>query len=357
MRQPKPSRRGKSEWGHKVAVMVPGIVIVAVVVGVLFLTPPKESANAIAIGKLSGDTQVQRCDDCTKITVGEESFPLKKEKGEAKSLRGYLLAKAESHPDSKKVELYNEDKQNRLFDVSFDISGSVLNLDKRDIERGASVKYSDFMFGKLKEYFLSAEGITPGDTIALRLYGPSLKDNACRQTLTIHYGYPQYEARYFYSVRLKDARVDIGKRLPSITTINKGDVTTNDRDVVFAQAEKFFRDGLQNDSVYCHNNTYIDQLFAQIAETDNKRYQSRHFVLLNDGAFMFHKTYVSPSDTTEVTALTKNALPLEDPLCLNTKDTFTALGLDSAGNLSYRGVLTRFFDKILAPCSVDIRTN
>ncbi|MSU74611.1 hypothetical protein EXS57_02420 [Candidatus Kaiserbacteria bacterium] len=340
------------------AIRVPGIVIVAVVVGVLvFSPPPEKSANVISIGKLSGDAQVQRCDNCTKITVGEESFPLKKERGEVKSLREYLFTQAESHPDPKMVELFNEEKQNRLFDISFDISGSVQNLDKRDTERGASVKYSDFMFGKLKEYLLSEDGITPGDTIALRLYGPALKDNACRQTLIIRYKNPQYEARYNYSIHLTKARVEIGKRLPSITTVDKGVVSTNDRDVVFAQAEKFFKDGLKNESVYCHNNTYIDQLFAQIAETNNEPYQSRHFVLLNDGSFMFHNTYVSPSDTTGVAALTKNAVPLDDPLCLNTKDTFTALGLDSEGNLSYRGVLTRFFSKILAPCSVDIRTN
>ena len=101
----------------------------------------------------------------------------------------------------------------------------------------------------------------------------------------------------------------------------------------------------------------MDQLLAQIAEADNKRYESRHFVLLNDGGFMFHDTYVSPDDTSGIAALTQSVGPLDDPLCLNPKDTFAALGLDSEGNLSYRGVLTRFFTKVLAPCAIDIRTN
>lgn len=351
------ARRSKSEWGSKLAVAGPGIVIVLVVMSVLVFSSPKETANAMAIGKLSSGAQVERCENCTKITVDKESFPLAKNRDEENSLRGRLLTQAESHPESKVVELYNEDKQNRLFDVSFDISGSVIDLDKSDVKKGASVVYSDFMFGKLKEYFTGVEGITPGDTIFLRLYGPSLKDNACRQTLTIHYSYPQYEARYAYSTHLKDARIDIGGRLSPITTIGKAEIITNDRNVIFARAEKFFKDGLKNESTYCHNNTYIDQLFGQITETDNKSYASRHFVLLNDGGFMFRHTYVSPDDTADIVELTKTATQLDNPLCLNSKDTFTALGLNSNGNLSYRGILTRFFEKVLAPCLIDIKTN
>ncbi|MBI2356108.1 MAG: zinc ribbon domain-containing protein [Candidatus Doudnabacteria bacterium] len=313
---------------------------------------------AIQIEALDDQSNVENCRDenCKYIKIGNETYPLAKLTEEPNSLRKHIvdLAKRFDGKDDTPLTLFNENKRNRHFDLSLDISGSVTSLDRQDLERGAQIKYSDVVFNKMQEYLTEDEPLSPGDVITVRLYGPAQQDNPCKETLTVNYTDPEYKAKFVYSNRDKTALVQIGERMPPAISQNGSVVTTNDADVVFKAIQEFYSKGLGNPSRYCHTDTFLDQLLTRVLDNSLDKYNNNHYVLVNDGAFSFGSSFVWPSDYRALENYNNGSRSFitENALCKSEKDTFAVIGVDFKGDLSYRNALEKFYKKILNPCTV-----
>lgn len=335
------------------------LLVLIAPIALLFIFPPEQSeANAIRIETLpSASWEVQSCEDCKIVKVDGHSFPLEKGVQDSTSLKKYLINLAQNYDGQKSatLALFDETKRNRYFDVSFDISGSVVELDNIGEARGAEIKYSDEVFEKVKQYL--KQELSPGDTIKVRLYGPAQRDNPCKGTLTLQYAEPEWEADFIYSVRRQIAVIKIGKLLPPNTTRDGAEITTNSLNVIFENMHRFYGEALSSENRWCHTDTFLDQHLIRILDDVEKRYTNHHYILTNDGEFSFSNTYITDREYALLGQYTSGGQSFltENVLCSGTGDTFTLIGMDYKGSLSYRQAVEDFFNKILVPCQVTFK--
>jgi len=231
-------------------------------------------------------------------------------------------------------------------------------LDRKDDLRSSGIKYSDEVINKLKLYLTEENKILPQDTIVVRLYGPSDRDNPCRKSLIIHYKSPKYSAEYLYSTRLKTASINVLDMLDYETKKDGNEYETNDIDNVFNIMHEFYTNGLNDKSYFCHSSTLLDKHLIKIYDEFSKQYSAHHYILANDGDFQIKNNIsVTNNDFSILNDYVNGSSKIlnSEKLCKNDKDTFTIIGMDYGGNLNYRETMNSFFETILSPCYITFK--
>jgi len=323
---------------------------------IILLTSSSEREDgSIRIEALTSENQdVRSCDEnCKQIVLGEKTYPLQKNLDDTTGLRSHLIDLAKQNDGLKQatITLFNEENSHDYFDISFDISGSVIGINNQDIVRGADVKYSDVVFEKIRDYLKSS--VNPGATISARLYGPALRDNPCNEVLNFYYDLPEREAEFLYSDRDKLAVIKIGNILPPKSSMESNRIVTNNLDEIIEKIGKFYDDALSNKNSWCHTDTYLDRHLAQVTDDKLDEYTGYHYILTNDGEFSFGNYFITVQNNLGLLKYINDSEPFltEDILCRSPEDTFVVVGMDYNGDLIYRKNIQNFFSKILSPCS------
>lgn len=322
---------------------------------ILLASPSEREDGSIRIEALTSENQdIRSCDEnCKQIVLGEKVYPLQKSLDDITGLRNHLIDLAKQNDGLKQatITLFNEEKLHDYFDISFDISGSVIGINNKDIARGADVKYSDVVFEKIRDYLKSS--VNPGATIRVRLYGPALRDNPCNEILNFYYDLPKREAKFAYSDRDKLAVIKIGNVLPPKASIESDRIVTNDLDEIIEKIGEFYDNALYNSNSWCHTNTYLDRHLAQVADDKLDEHTGYHYILTNDGEFSFGNYFITAQNNSGLLRYINTIEPFltENVLCRSSEDTFVVIGMDYNGNLIYRKNIQDFFSKILSPCS------
>src|SRR3989344_2927759 len=196
------------------------VFVLVVVVGVIsFLIFGGDKVSAYKVNIISkgspenGGTLLRSCENCKNVSIQEKdtilNLPLEKDYGKTQSLRRRLVDQAQNYNGKDGVlSFVHEEYPNRLLHLSFDISGSVQDLDKQDDRRNASKVYSDLIWERLQDVLASKENLLlQGDEVMVRLYGPTREDNPCRETLHIKYSGPSWKAKFAYSNRTKEVSI------------------------------------------------------------------------------------------------------------------------------------------------------
>jgi len=338
------------------------VVLLAPIVGLLFLGN-KAPSNSISVAKaktakaITGKT-IDDCDKCDEISlrIGDKSivFPLEKGVDDSSGLRKHLIELTKQNDGKQGIlTIFNENERNRVVDISLDISGSVIDKDKRDIESGSSILYSDSLFERLHKKLTGNNGLLPGDEIIVRLYGPDFVNNPCKETLAIKYLGPAWKANFVYSLRTHQALVEVVDNA-LISTSDHGEFRTSEMDEVESKIKTFYRKALVNPNHLCHTDTLVDhQLSKIIDDSALDDYTTRHYILINDGAFSFGNSYITKNSYGILNSYIMNQEQFvvnEKVLCRSPKDSFTIIGLDFGNDFNYRDIVEKFFKTILRPC-------
>lgn len=360
------SRRGtRNAMGISIMsrVLVGGLfVLIVIATGVVFYKiikkdpPPK---GMIHIEKLSLDATIEPCRECTSVEIEGDVFPLSPLSTTTKNLRSELLKLAQNAGRFGSVSFFNEEKTNRVFDISFDISGSVVTLNAQDKAHGATELYSDTIINKVKEYLTKTEPILPNDTIRVHLYGNSGHDNVCKEKLEFKYTGPEYNAEFLYSNRANTAVIKVGNKLPALYAQGKGGViTTNDREKMFIAIKNFYVTNLERDNKFCNRDTFLGDNIQQVASSlDDLPVGERHYVMTNDGAFSFSDYYVTRDQYSTLNLYTSGQMifKINPPLCKTKEDSLAFIGMGVESEYEYKDALSNFFSTILAPCRIIFR--
>ncbi|MDP3725681.1 MAG: hypothetical protein Q8R36_00610 [bacterium] len=321
---------------------------------------PPAVNGVIRIEKLTRniDTKVNSCKNCTSVMIDGYEFPLSTTS--PKGLRAYLLQLSKEYGNQPGVvSFFNEEKTGRLFDVSFDISGSVVSLNKRERDRGADELYSDVVMKKVKEYLTKTKPILPGDIVQVHLYGPAQRDNPCNETLTFKYTGQKYDASFSYSTRLDSALIRVGDKIPGTETKQGGVILIEDREKMFDDIQRFYISNLEKENVFCHSNTLLDEHLQRIAPPLDHIAElvERHYVITNDGDFSISGNYITKDDYSVLNIYTDGLqfFNKNRPLCTTKVDTIAFIGMDFQGNYRYRNTLFDFFSRTLSPCGIIFR--
>lgn len=304
----------------------------------------------------TGDAVLKGCEKCERVDLVIDgkttSFPLARPVKNPESLRGYLIELTKSNNDKESVlTIFDEDERNRVFDISLDISGSVVEKDKRDQENGSSSLYSDALFDKLNKVLRGTEGLLPGDDIIVRLYGPDFVENPCKQSLSMKYLGPAWKAKFLYSLRTHQGLIELSDHI-SVNKQNRGQFQTSEIDKVEEKIKVFYKEALANPNRLCHTDTLMDHQLAKIMEDSAlNAYNTRHYVLINDGAFSFDNSYITKTSYDILSTHDQKPFTRGDKvLCRSSKDTFTLIGLDFGNDFRYRDAVEGFFKSILRSC-------
>ncbi|MDO8573294.1 MAG: hypothetical protein Q7R77_00945 [Candidatus Daviesbacteria bacterium] len=325
----------------------------------------------------AGNFIVDECDNCSELIIrdkkGEPVFEESLKSSEDNRLRKYLINKAtEGDKPNTSIKLFGNQFPNRLVDVSFDISNSVIYRDNESLKNKANIKYSDFVFQKFKEYMLNNQGILPRNKINIRFYGPELKDNPCNNKLVIKYTEPEWEANITYSRRNEQILIEIGDKLEPKTERNGLEIVTNNPDEIYNIIYDFYSKGIANPNQGCHFGTYLIPHLIEISDdivnekySGNEEYSYREFVLVTDGEFYLRDDEVTGGK--EVYATPKNYDVLKrylekrtnkgfsvngSTICKKPDDKFIIVGMEYDNNLSYRNLVQQFYKELLNPCQV-----
>jgi len=312
-----------------------------------------EVKSIINIEDDSAAHAISSCANCTALTVEGVKYPLQKAAEDETSLAHHLLELAQQSAGQEgTLTFFDENDSSGDIFISLDISGSVQRLVQQDKDRGAEETYADVVLRKIKNYFAEDRSLKPGDTLMLQYYGPSAKDNPCRNILTIHYLSPEYKADFAYSDRRNGARIIVKDKLPDTTRKEGSDVYTNSMDQVLSEISTFYEKGLAEESEWCHSDTRLNEHLSRLSDLSREDTNgSKHFVLANDGDFSWGDLYVSSEDSEQLDLIETTGIQL----CNAESDSFTVLGMNYNGNLGYRSSIQEFFKKLLVPCSVIFR--
>lgn len=325
----------------------------------------------------AGNFIVDECDNCNKLIIrdkkGEPVFEESLENNDDNRLRKYLINKAaEGDKQNTYIKLSENQFPNRLVDVSFDISNSVIYRDNESLKNKANIKYSDFVFQKFKEYMLNNKGILPRNKVNIRFYGPELKNNPCNNKLVIKYTEPEWEANITYSRRNEQILIEIGNKLEPKIERNGLEIVTNNQDEIYNIIYDFYSKGIANPNQGCHFGTYLIPHLIEISDdivnekyNGNEEYNYREFVLVTDGEFYLRDDEITGGK--EVYATPKNYDVLKrylekrankvfsvngSTICKSPDDKFIIVGMEYDNNLSYRNLVQQFYKELLNPCQV-----
>lgn len=365
-KQSSSAKKSSNDTTWKIAIAVVFIVISAAVL-LMILGEPGGEGEAyeytvrVDAGKVADDDQrVKNCSNCENIILeysnGEkQTIALGKHEG-TESLRHNLITK-QRHTNEFNLAQHGKSK---AVDISLDISGSVVELDKKQKNRGTTKVYSDLLLEELNAHL--RENLTPGDKLSARLYGPTYRENPCRGELDMHYTGPTWEAEYFYSERQKKLIVDVKEKKPSKVFMRNGVIVSNDINLIMEKISKFYKENLNKDNRHCHSNTALDQQLVKIIDdSPAMKADNRYFILINDGEFEYGGRYIAPHAYGGLHQYINKNKPFKldgKTLCDQqdnrggTKDTFVVLGLDYQNNLDYRQTVQEFFNVILEPCKI-----
>ena len=325
----------------------------------------------------AGNFIVDECNNCSKLIIrdkkGEPVFEESLENSEDNRLWKYLKNKAEEGDKrNTSIKLSENQFHNRLVDVSFDISNSVIYRDSESLKNKADIKYSDFVFQKFKEYMLNNQGILPRNKINIRFYGPELKDNPCNNKLVIKYTEPEWKANITYSRRNEQILIEIGDKLEPKTERNELEIVTNNRDEIYNIIYDFYSKGIANLNQGCHFGTYLIPHLIEISDdivnekySGNEEYSYREFVLVTDGEFYLRddeitggkEVYVAPKNYDALKRYldkkTNKGFSVNgSTICKKPDDKFIIVGMEYDNNLSYRNSVQQFYKELLNPCQV-----
>lgn len=319
----------------------------------------------------AGNFRVDECDNCNKLVIrskdGNIIFEESLEDTKDNRFRKYLIDKAaEGDKQKTPVKIFQSQFSNRLVDISFDISNSVINRDKESLKNKAEVKYSDFVFEKFKEYVSTNQGILPQDSINVRFYGPELKDNPCNSKLVIKYTEPEWETDIAYSRRNRQILIEMGDKIPSKFEKDGSKVITNDLGEIYREMYEHYVKGVTNPNSGCHFGTYLIPHLTQISDdVVNKQYDNYEFVLVTDGEFYLRdnevtggkEMYVTPKNYEAIKNYLQNKKTKEfivngSTICKNPSDRFIIVGMQYDNNLAYRQIVQQFYKELLKPCQV-----
>ena len=284
---------------------------------------------------------VDECDNCERLVIRdkngdkffEESLKETVNPGENK-LREYLISKAkQTRQQNSSIKLFYNQFPNRLVDISFDISNSVIDKEKASIEIGADIKYTDLIFQKFKEYMKKNQKMKPHDQIKLRYYGPDFKNNPCNSSLSIKFAEWEFLADITYSERNKQILIEIGDRLSSLFNKTDQNLTANNEDDIYRVIKDYYDKGSSNPNSDCHFGTYLIPHITEIHnEIKNKDYSDFEFVLITDGEFYLNDPELTAGKNTLVGSknfeilenyLQKDGEKISPPICKKSDDKFT----------------------------------
>lgn len=376
----KRSVRSKSPLIDK-SILLLGIVAFSIIVapiGYLIAQsinkPPKQLSIDISNktnNPLGMNFSVDGCENCNKLVIrskdGNIIFEESLEDTKDNRFRKYLIDKAEEgdNPNTP-IKIFKNQTPNRLVDISFDISNSVIDRDNESSKNKADIKYSDFVFEKFKEYVSTNQGMLPQDKINARFYGPELKDNPCNSKLIIKYTEPEWQADIIYSRRNRQILIEIGDKLPSKFEKNGLEVITNDVGEIYRVMYEYYAKGIANPNPGCHFGTYLIPHLTQISDdVVNKPFENYEFILVTDGEFYLRDNEITGGK--EVYATPKNYEVIKNYLqnkknkefivngftiCKNPSDRFIIVGMEYDNNLSYRNTVQQFYKELLKSCEV-----
>jgi hypothetical protein len=214
------------------------IVLLVPVALLLFSNRGETTAFAIRIANMpsatsldSQDGTIRECEKCEKIEIkqGDKivAFEMEKNFEDQDGLRRHLIELAKQNDGREgTLSIFDEARRDRGIDISLDISGSIINKDKRDKERGASVIYSDLLLNKLDQELSGLQGLAPGDSVVARLWGPDFIANPCKGELSIKYLGPQWKAKFAYSIRTRQALIEVQENIHKTSRDGESLVTT-----------------------------------------------------------------------------------------------------------------------------------
>jgi len=342
------------------------LVAISVVVLLLIFKDEEVSKYKVSIiNKVSpedGDAWLQTCVDCKKVSIHEKDttldLPIEKDYKKAYSLRAYLVQQAQLYNgESGVLRLLHEDYPNRLLHLSFDISGSVQDLDKEDARRNASKVYSDLIVEKLKNVLASKENLVlPGDEVIVRLYGPTREDNPCREALHVKYIGPSWNAKFAYSNRTEEVSILVEEQVSPQIQQENGMIVINDSSLLVSTIGEFYKDALDNPNYDCHSETRLQNHLQDILDdTLQNKYDTINYILTNDGRFLFENFFITQTSYEVLYNFINTKTPFSidnKTLCRVSEEKFIVIGMRYDDNLVYRRAVQEFFNTIFSPCEV-----
>jgi len=348
------------------AVSVFVLIVVVGVVGFLIFGGDEVSEYKVSIvSKTFSENDsawIQNCENCEKVSIQEKGttldLPLEKDYKETQSLRKHLIEQAQLYNGKDGIlSLFHEGYPNRLLHLSFDISGSVQDLDKEDERRNALKVYSDLILDRLEDVLASEENLLlPGDEVMVRLYGPVREDNPCRETLHVKYIGPSWNTKFAYSNRTKEVSILVEEQVLPQAQREDGVIVINDFSLLVSKIGEFYKDALYNPNHDCHVETRLQNHLQDILDdTLQNKYDTINYVLTNDGRFEFKNFFITPSSYEVLYNFinTKTPFSLDNKtLCRVPEEKFILIGLRYDDNPVYRKVIQEFFNTIFFPCEV-----
>ena len=152
--------------------------------------------------------------------------------------------------------------------------------------------------------------------------------------------------------------IRVGNKLPALWLEKDGVITTNDHEKMFTTIKNFYATNLERDNKFCNKDTFLSDNIQQVASSlDDLPAGERHYIITNDGAFIFSDYFVTKDQYSTLNLFTIGQLvfKMNSPLCETKTDTVAFIGMGVQSEYQYKDALSNFFSTVLAPCRIIFR--